>query len=315
MFVFCVYCIPFPFIRCISVVVVVLFSWLVLKRCISGLPKNECPFIPKKLLQQSRSRRVRSITYNETDFTRDLVKRSPIRFPDSLSPLSQTAVNEPVAECEDRRQLGIQILKEKGEYADSMLSRFVGNFIMMFSNQTTAQEVSKSKWISKDVGFVSCFIGMDQNVCLWFKVVFRWNMKISNVVCDFDWIVHVFIRRLNISHSYIQYHINIAIRQRIIALTTCDHNMQWNRSYFICSDVQRCVPNNITLIVDLAIENNVLDKIINANETDKLPIAVKYVKYLAEAERVSLKELSFPWPWEAVNLQYISSNKSSNYNY
>lgn len=72
------------------------------------------------------------------------MKRSPIQFPDSLPPLNQKAVDEPVFECEERRQAGTFILKEKGESADSMLSRFVGNFIVIFSNQTTAQEVSRS---------------------------------------------------------------------------------------------------------------------------------------------------------------------------
>lgn len=133
----CVHCISLGFyLLCICDIV--------LKRCISGLPKSECPFIPKRIiLQQAYSRRIRrNVIYNETDFQHDLVKRSPIRFPDELPSLSQKAVNEPKIECEDRRQLGTQILKEKGEYADSMLSRFVGNFIMIFSNQTTAQEVS-----------------------------------------------------------------------------------------------------------------------------------------------------------------------------
>lgn len=133
----CVHCISFWFLF------VMYICAIVLKRCISGLPKSECPFIPKRiLLQQAYSRRLRrSVIYNETDIQHDLVKRSPIRFPDELPSLSQKAVSEPKIECEDRRQLGTQILKEKGEYADSMLSRFVGNFIMIFSNQTIAQEV------------------------------------------------------------------------------------------------------------------------------------------------------------------------------
>lgn len=119
------------------------FESLVLNRCISGLPKTECPFIPKRiLLEQARNRRIRSIPRNETNLSHDLVKRSPVKFPDSLTPYSQTAVDEPQFECEDRRQLVTNILKEKGEYANSMLSRFVGNFIVIFSNQTTAQDVS-----------------------------------------------------------------------------------------------------------------------------------------------------------------------------
>lgn len=114
---------------------------IVLKRCISGLPKSECPFIPKAYLQDGRYRR--SIESYDTIEQFDRTKRSPIQFPDSLTPLSQTAVVEPPNVCEQRRQVGTQILYEKGKYADSMLSRFVGNFIMIFSNQTTSQEVSK----------------------------------------------------------------------------------------------------------------------------------------------------------------------------
>lgn len=118
---------------------------VVLKRCISGLPKNGCPRIPKVILEQARSQRYRRhIIENDTDLSFDRIKRSPIQFPDSLTPFSQTAVNESPSVCEERRQLGAQILIDKGHYADSMLSRFVGNFIMIFSNQTTAQEVSKN---------------------------------------------------------------------------------------------------------------------------------------------------------------------------
>lgn len=117
--------------------------WLVLKRCISGLPSTECPFIPKRILEQARSRRIRSANYNETNSSHDLVKRSPIQFPDSLTPYNQKAVDEPIFECEERRQVGTNILKEKRDNANSMLSRFVGNIIVIFSNQTTAQEVSR----------------------------------------------------------------------------------------------------------------------------------------------------------------------------
>lgn len=116
---------------------------LVLKRCISGLPKNECPLIPKTILKQARIQRYRrSVTQNDTVPSFERIERSAIQFPDSLAPLGQTAVNESPSVCEERRQLGTQILIDKGHYADSMLSRFVGNFIMIFSNQTTAQEVS-----------------------------------------------------------------------------------------------------------------------------------------------------------------------------
>lgn len=105
----------------------------------------------------ARSRRVRSIEYNQTNSEHDRVKRSPIQFPDTLSSLNQKAVDEPVVDCDDRRQLGTQILKEKGEYADSMLSRFVGNIVVMFSNQTTAQEVSLMRHNVTVASFVLCY--------------------------------------------------------------------------------------------------------------------------------------------------------------
>lgn len=131
-----------------------LICWImkiVLKRCISGLPKSGCPFIPKAYFQNTQTRYQRNIDSNDTISQFDRAKRSPIQFPDSLTPLSQTAVTEPPSICEQRRQVGTQILYEKGNNADSMLSRFVGNFIMIFSNQTTSQEVSKCfvcQWIS-----------------------------------------------------------------------------------------------------------------------------------------------------------------------
>lgn len=108
-----------------------------LRRCISGLPKTECPYIPKVF------RSARSIAHNETDYPHGLVKRSPIEYPGDLMAFSRTAVSEPTVECESRQRLGSQILLEKGQHADSMLARFVGNFIMIFSNQTNAQEVSE----------------------------------------------------------------------------------------------------------------------------------------------------------------------------
>lgn len=113
---------------------------IVLKRCISGLPQTECPFIPKKTLLLARSRYSRSIVHNQTDYSHDIVERSTIRFPDELTPQSQKAVVE--EPCEERRILGSEILIEKGKFIDSMLSRFVGNFIMIFSNHTSSQEVS-----------------------------------------------------------------------------------------------------------------------------------------------------------------------------
>lgn len=119
----------------------------VLKRCISGLPKTECPYIPKRYLQQMRSRHSRSILPAQDGHM--LTKRSPFQFPDGLGPSSQLA-DEPVVQCEERRLLGTQILIEKGQHFDSMLSRFVGNFIILFSNQTTSQEVSVPKWLQKE---------------------------------------------------------------------------------------------------------------------------------------------------------------------
>lgn len=60
-----------------------------------------------------------------------------------LTALNQrTAVQEPDTKCEERRQLGQQILIDKVHHFDSMLSRFVGNFISLFSNSTNTQEVS-----------------------------------------------------------------------------------------------------------------------------------------------------------------------------
>lgn len=120
----------------------------VLKRCISGLPENECPRIPKRYLEHYRSRRVRRLINATVDFLLPYARKTrSVEFKD-LTSLSQTVAKEPTAQCEERRQLGTQILIEKGQNVDSMLSRFVGNFIMLFSNQTTSQEVCISKcWL------------------------------------------------------------------------------------------------------------------------------------------------------------------------
>lgn len=112
----------------------------VLKRCISELPKSECPYIPKSYLQQYRSRVPRSIS--DDDAQNHMLAKRSFQFPDG-SALSQTVANEPIAQCEERRELGSQILMVKGQNVDLMLARFVSNFIMMFSNQTSSQEVSE----------------------------------------------------------------------------------------------------------------------------------------------------------------------------
>ncbi|XP_055298672.1 choline transporter-like 2 isoform X2 [Sitodiplosis mosellana] len=148
-----------------------------LKRCISGLPQNECPIFPKSILKQARSQRYRrSVTQNDTALSLNRIGRSPIRFPDNLTALSQTAVNEPPLDCKERNKLGTQILIEKGHYTDSMLSRFVGNFIMIFSNQTNAQEMGQR--IVEDVLKIRWEIGADIFIAMFFCLiviaVMRW---------------------------------------------------------------------------------------------------------------------------------------------
>lgn len=105
----------------------------VLKRCVSALPKSTCPFIPSRYLQQIKSRSA-------------LDTSTPIRFPDTIYALSQISVQEPVMQCEERRQLGSFILNKKAEEFDSLLSRFVSNLIMHISDKASAQEVS-SVWL------------------------------------------------------------------------------------------------------------------------------------------------------------------------
>lgn len=115
-----------------------------MKRCISGLPTGECPRIAKTYLERYQ-----------------LIKRTSRSIPDSLAddePMAdfpavpaifdpqqrhrrQVAVQESTIQCEERRKLGQQILIEKVQKVDSMLSRFVGNFISHFSNSTNSQEV------------------------------------------------------------------------------------------------------------------------------------------------------------------------------
>lgn len=138
-----IYICSFRFVRFCSHIV----SKLVLKRCISGLPSTECPFIPKRFIEQYQSRRTRSIPLKPIDVVTDEKPPNSVRLPrgaanvNDLIALGQLGF-EPKVQCEERRQLGQQILIEKGHHVDSMLSRFVGNFIMHFSNQTESQEVS-----------------------------------------------------------------------------------------------------------------------------------------------------------------------------
>lgn len=150
------------FVRFVSFRMSIFFLWFpstsVLKRCISGLPTTECPYIPKRFIEQYQSRRTRSILLDHFDVTSDDSdqhhQRNSVRTPrgaanvSDLIALPQLGVEAPV-QCEERRLLGQQILIEKGHHVDSMLSRFVGNFIMHFSNLTESQEVSASRmeWI------------------------------------------------------------------------------------------------------------------------------------------------------------------------
>lgn len=70
------------------------------------------------------------------------MRRSNLTTFDDLTIMDQRRQEEPEAQCEERRQVGQQILIEKVNHFDSMLSRFVGNFILHFSNSTQSQEVS-----------------------------------------------------------------------------------------------------------------------------------------------------------------------------
>lgn len=110
----------------------------VLNRCISGLPSTQCPYIPKKIIQQYKSRRVRD-TYSILDIDRTNNNDTRQDFPYTLQ---QVAVQEP--QCEEKRLLGQEILLEKGHHVDSMLSRFVGNFISHISGESESQKVSST---------------------------------------------------------------------------------------------------------------------------------------------------------------------------
>lgn len=58
--------------------------------------------------------------------------------------------------------------------------------------------------------------------------------------------------------------------------------------YFICSVVQRCIPNDILSLIELARKNNVnLSEIMNITDIPLLPNAVKNIEFFAEFETVS----------------------------
>lgn len=125
------------FLLFIYIFVAYLFAWeTVLNRCISGLPSTQCPYIPKKIIQQYKIRHVRD---THSTFDIDITNRNETRhnFPYALQ---QVAVQEP--QCEEKRLLGQEILLEKGHHVDSMLSRFVGNFISHISGESESQKVS-----------------------------------------------------------------------------------------------------------------------------------------------------------------------------
>lgn len=117
---------------------------IVLKRCISGLPTDECPRIPKRYLEQYQLNRPRrSIPSGQSD----TISALPELLNASVQQQAQIANQESKIQCEERRQLGQQILIEKVHKVDSMLSRFVGNFISHISNTTNSQEVHKLEFI------------------------------------------------------------------------------------------------------------------------------------------------------------------------
>lgn len=116
-----------------------LYLFLVFKRCISGLPPNECPLIPKRYLLQ-HSRKPRSATVYEIPES-DSVIRRVLRENSNNSNVAQYAAQTSNGQCEERRQVGQEILFEKIHRFDSWLSRFVGNFLMHFSNSTNSQQV------------------------------------------------------------------------------------------------------------------------------------------------------------------------------
>lgn len=162
---------------------------IVLKRCVSGLPTDECPFIPKQYLQQLLLRRnARNL---DTPFSSDS-SMSPFSSPslpslpssssgtnafDKIESLAQTAVQEPTVQCEERRQLGQQILIEKVQKVDSMLSRFVGNFLSHFtSNSTYSEEVNEN--FQSYLFFILyiiyvCFMGLSEGWTFFYLFFFR----------------------------------------------------------------------------------------------------------------------------------------------
>lgn len=86
--------------------------------------------------------------------------------------------------------------------------------------------------------------------------------------------------------------------------------MQINRFYFICSVVQRCVPKNITSVIDLAKENGV-DLTWNSTVINSLPNAVKNIEFIAEVESVSSKRSSISLPLDAAE-RLILTRPSNN---
>lgn len=95
---------------------------LVFKRCLSALPANECPVIPKSYLR----RFPRSLELIETHLNR--TKRL-------------TPVDEPEVRCEKRRLLGDEIINEKMANVHNYFARFMGNLFAHFINGTYAQQV------------------------------------------------------------------------------------------------------------------------------------------------------------------------------
>lgn len=58
--------------------------------------------------------------------------------------------------------------------------------------------------------------------------------------------------------------------------------------YFVCSVVQRCIPNDILSVIDIARKNGVdLNEIMNSTDIPLLPNAVKNIEFIAEFETVS----------------------------
>lgn len=105
---------------------------LVLKRCISALPEDECPYIPKSYLSEKRPRIYSQLAAQipGTSSTSRYTSNSNSNKSNNRSPKQEED------QCQEKREIGQEIIIEKMYKTNTLVMRVAENIIFHLSGGT-----------------------------------------------------------------------------------------------------------------------------------------------------------------------------------